>query len=238
MLTLGISTGALAHGDFRKALHMMEASRADAVELSALRETEFPSLLRSLQELDLSRYRYVSLHAPSRYESLAEVHLADQLERLVPGDMPIVVHPTPIRNWPVWARFGSRLCVENMDKRNPMGRTAEELDRIFTRLPEATLCLDLGHARQIDPTMTETDLILRKFGNRVKQIHISEVDASCTHRPLTWAWSLAFHKVAALIPNVPIILETPLSPDCPSINGLLDIVEDMWSGQSLGALAV
>ena len=37
---------------------------------------------------------------------------------------------------------------------------------LFAALPDATFCLDVGHARQIDPTMVTAILMLNQFGNR------------------------------------------------------------------------
>ena len=42
MSLFGFSTGALALGDFRRALELLQGVDADAVELSALREKELP----------------------------------------------------------------------------------------------------------------------------------------------------------------------------------------------------
>ena len=39
-------------------------------------------------------------------------------------------------------------------------------EKIFSELPDASLCLDLAHARQIDPTMLETWLILKSFSSK------------------------------------------------------------------------
>jgi hypothetical protein len=101
-----------------------------------------------------------------------------------------------------------------MDKRKPIGRTARELDRVFGQLPDASLCFDIGHARQCDPTMTEAYLILREFGSKLRQVHVSEVNTRSKHDPLSYASILAYQEVAHLIPaNVPLILETPVTAD-------------------------
>ena len=72
------------------------------------------------------------------------------------------------------AEFGSLLCIENMDKRKPIGRSAGELRSIFDQLPDASLCFDIGHARQVDTTMTESYLILKEFGAKLRQVHMSQ----------------------------------------------------------------
>src|SRR6202040_1863762 len=113
-----------------------------------------------------------------------------------------------------WREFASLVFIENMDKRNLTGRTVRELTEIFAKLPEARLCLDLGHSRQVDPTMNESYLILQQFGSRLGQLHLSEVNSSSTHDPLSDAAVNAFEKVASLVPeDVPVILESPVPAD-------------------------
>jgi hypothetical protein len=65
MSLFGFSTGALALGDFRRALRLLQSVDADAVELSALRETELPDLMQAAGDLDLGQFQYVAVHAPS-----------------------------------------------------------------------------------------------------------------------------------------------------------------------------
>jgi hypothetical protein len=62
---IGFSTGALAKGDFPRALQMLRTAGVSTVELSALREHELPSLAHSLNDLDLTGFSHVSIHAPS-----------------------------------------------------------------------------------------------------------------------------------------------------------------------------
>ncbi|MGI0084760.1 MAG: hypothetical protein ACREBQ_06730, partial [Nitrososphaerales archaeon] len=66
MRPIGFSTGALAYGDFRRALDILQGKRIAAIELSALRETELAPLIGALDSLDLSAFTYISVHAPSK----------------------------------------------------------------------------------------------------------------------------------------------------------------------------
>ena len=180
-------------------------------ELSALRIGEMAPLLEGIHSLDLSTFEYVSVHAPSSFTADEEVWLADVLLPLAQQGWPIVVHPDVIHSHACWAPFGRSLCIENMDKRKPAGRTAAELASVFEILPEASLCFDIAHARQCDPSMTEAFRILRRFGSRLTQVHMSEVDVTSRHLPLTWVAIRAFAEVAELIPaTVPVILESPV----------------------------
>ena len=212
MRPMGFSTGALALADFSKALAMMASLDAlRAVELSALRSPELAPLVDALPSLDLSRYEYVAVHAPSAFSADAEAGIVGLLGEVAARGWTIVVHPDAIRDWSIWRVFGSQLCIENMDKRKPFGRTVEELAACFDRAPEASLCLDLGHARQVDPSMSTAFAIMRAYGNRLRHIHLSEVATDSSHNRISYTASLAFQRVAALVPEaVPIILETPL----------------------------
>ena len=67
----------------------------------------------------------------------------------------------------------------------------------------------VGHSRQVDPTMAETREMLRRFGTKLSQVHLSEVTSSCQHEKLSLAAILAFRSVAAVVPErIPIILES------------------------------
>lgn len=214
MRPIGFSTGALAYPDFRRGLALTRAAGCPAVELSALRQAELFPLLESLDSLDLTGFGYVSIHAPSRFEPRWEALASERLCEQSWRNWPIVIHPDALSDFSLWRELGALLCVENMDKRKPRGRTARELGSIFDQLPEASFCFDIGHARQCDPTMTEAYLILREFGPKLRQVHVSEVNTRSKHDPLSYASILAYQDVAHLIPvNVPLILETPVAED-------------------------
>ena len=105
--------------------------------------------------------------------------------------------------------MGDRLLVENMDRRKPIGRNVRELRQIFDWLPEARFCFDIGHARQVDPSMTESSLLLGAFGDRLAEVHISEVNTASRYDPISPNAIIAFQSVAKHIPEeVPIVLET------------------------------
>jgi len=212
MRPIGISTGALAFGDFRGALKMLEGKTVNAVELSALRIHELPELVKAVDSLDLRAYQYISIHAPSSFGAEPEQRVVDQLRIFIAKGWPIILHPDAIRNSRLWRDFGDYLCIENMDKRKPVGRTVWELEKVFSELPEACFCLDMAHARQVDSSMTEAYLLLERFGHRLRQLHISEVDTNSKHDRISWGASRAFQEIANMIPSeIPAILETPIA---------------------------
>ncbi|MCS6915589.1 MAG: hypothetical protein RMK29_00220 [Myxococcales bacterium] len=214
MRPVGFSTGALGRGDFRGALQLLSAHAVPALELSALRRPELPPLLGALAagELDLSRYAHVSLHAPSCYPPAAEAAIAHAVLGAAP--LPVVLHPDALVDAACWQPLGDRLLIENMDLRKRTGQSAAHLAGVFARLPAAGFCLDLGHALQVDATLSEAREMLRRFADRLRQVHLSLVDATGAHRPLHSPALLAFRTIAGLIPaQVPVILETPVAAE-------------------------
>ena len=214
MRIMGFSTGALAYADFRRGLDLLRDTSAKAVELSALRTTELDPLIAALGTLDLTRFEFISVHAPSSVDPQHERHVVDKLRVVAERAWPIVVHPDSIHDDSLWRPFGKLMCIENMDKRKPIARTRDELSQWFDRFPDASLCLDLAHVRQIDPTMTEAYLMLRDFKNRLAEVHLSEINFACRHEPISYGAHLACQQVASLIPeDVPIILESIVGPE-------------------------
>lgn len=227
-MKLGFSTGAIAKGDFRRALEILAGTSARAVELSALRETELAPLLTALPGLDLRRYEYVSLHAPSRFSEGGEKEVAAAL-RGAKCHYPVVLHPDAIVDFACWSDFGDRVLIENTDKRKSGGQKAKDLEKVFKELPEASLCLDLGHAKQVDPTMAEATLILRHFGDRLVELHVSEVNSQSGHEPLSYSTLIAIDKVSHLLPaDVAIILESIVEPS--QVQPELDVAAKAFAG--------
>jgi hypothetical protein len=211
---IGFSTGALAFGEYGRGLEEIRSNSLAAVELSALRQPELEPLVNALDALDLYGFQYISFHAPSDIAAGGEELVVNLLLRVAERGWPIIVHPDVIENHYLWRQLGALLCVENMDKRKPIGRTADELRPIFDLLPDASFCFDAGHARQVDSTMTEAYLILRRFGAKLRQVHVSEVNTRSKHDALSYASLLAFRRVADMIPlDIPLIVESVIPAD-------------------------
>ncbi|HEX2833198.1 MAG TPA: hypothetical protein VHW00_09295 [Thermoanaerobaculia bacterium] len=223
MRPIGFSTGALAKGDFRHGVALQHREeRIQAIELSALRDHELPLLVDAVPALELRRFPYVSVHAPSRLQTLAEEDVFAMLLRL-PEAWPVIAHADLLHTPSLWQALGARLCIENMDDRKTTGRTVEELRTLFALYPDASFCLDLGHARQIDPTMTSALRMLREFGARLRQVHVSDVGTRGEHLPLGVMARRAFTHVAHRIPErCPLIIESVIAAE--AIGGELDAV--------------
>ena len=229
-MRLGFSTGSLALDNFREGVRMATNERVKAIELSALREDELDPLLIAIDSLQeaLDPFEYVSFHAPSRLHRLSEADFVNRLQPIADRGWAIIIHPDIIQDFSLWLRLGSAVCIENMDKRKNTGRTAAQLQRIFQLLPEATFCFDIGHARQVDPTMQEARTFLQCFRDRLRQVHMSYVNSQSRHERLNFECMDAFRRVTNLIADdIPIILETPVSSEL--IDHELNMAQEIFS---------
>ncbi len=212
-MKVGFSTGSIALDNVQRGLDVATHCRTNAIELSALREDELDPLLQSLDRLrsNLESFEYVSFHAPSKRERMTEAEFVQKLQPVADRGWAIIVHPDVIEDFSLWRKLGRAVCIENMDKRKKIGRTAAQLQQIFDKLPEATFCFDIGHARQVDPTMQEAESFLRCFQDRIRQVHMSYVNSQSRHERLNFESIKAFQRVAHwLKQSIPVILETPI----------------------------
>jgi hypothetical protein len=214
MRPIGFSTGALAKGDVQRGLLLQrDVQRVRAVELSALRAHELRPFVELAPSLDLARYDYVSVHAPSKLGTLAEQEMFELLATLPPA-WPIVAHPDILCTPALWRTLGPRLCLENMDDRKTRGRTLPELRELFEDYPEAKFCLDVGHARQLDPTMAVALRMLLEFGNRLVQLHVSEVSPRGEHQHVAATTRWAFERISHRVPwDCPLIIESMVTAE-------------------------
>lgn len=213
----------------------MREHHVDVVELSALRIGELAPLISALPELELRNWQFVSIHAPSRFEPAAEEWVVSCLAPLAEMGIPVVVHPDVLFTPALWKRLGSKLLIENMDKRKPAGRTVRELTPIFEMLPLTRFCFDIGHARQIDPSMTEARLLLHAFRDRLSEVHMSEVDTASQHHPLSSNAIMAFQSVAEWIPaGIPVILESMIGPGQNAIKAEMRNAQEALSSRESG----
>ncbi len=208
----GFSTGALAKGDFNAALAMLERHRLKAIELSALRVEELPALLGAISTLPLHQHTHVTIHAPSKFPPGSEHVVADQLARVASTVTGFIVHAEAIRDPAPWRALGDKVFVENADGRKHTGRTVEEFRRIMDELPDAKVCLDLAHVHQVDPTLLEAHRMIRAFGDRVAQIHLSQLDHACRHQALSLGFVAELRRLAPMLPSTAVILESMVMP--------------------------
>jgi hypothetical protein len=180
-----------------------------AVELSALSESELPSLEAFLTGGEALPFLYVSIHAPSKDRRLPEVELVETLLRLGSYANAIVIHPDVIEDPARYGVLGPVLVLENMDARKPIGQTADDLAGYYAELPEAGLCFDVAHVASVDPSLSLGHELLDVHGHRLRHVHLSSLDGDCHHRSLTVEDELRFGPLLDRCRDVPWILEAP-----------------------------
>lgn len=212
MPPLGFSTGALFKDRLHPGVQLSRDLNLRVIELSALRLRELPGLLEFIEQNDLSSFQYISIHAPTDFSRGEEESVAAALRSIaVARRWNVVVHPDTIFTPRFWKPLGELLCIENMDKRKPVGRTVAELEGVFAEFPLAKLCFDIAHARQVDTSMSESFRILRAFRQRICQLHMSELSSGSKHDRISDVAVESFREVLDFLPcAVPVILETPV----------------------------
>jgi len=198
-------------GDWSALVERAAETSSSAVELSALSEPELPGLLDYIAGAPRLPFIFVSVHGPSKSRRMSDRELVDRLGRLPAWVAAIVVHPDTMRDPAAYAPLGRRLVIENMDSRKDDGQTAEQLAPLFRRLPEARLCLDLAHAKAVDPTMLAAEELLTTFATRLSHVHLSSLDPAGSHTTLTTDDEALFAGLLARCSDVPWILEAPPS---------------------------
>lgn len=214
---IGFSTGALEKADYRAALLWMREKRVRSVELSALRYDELAPLIEDLDNIYLDSFQYVSFHAPSSFKQEHEDHIVSLLSKVADRGWNIIVHPDVIYSPARWEQLGSRLLIENMDRRKATGRSVAEINTLLQKLPRARICLDLAHARQLDTTLTLLWSLTTTFRDRIAEIHISDLDSRCRHHVLSCQSVLDYQRFAPLLQNIPVIIESVLYNHQPAL---------------------
>jgi hypothetical protein len=132
-----------------------------------------------------------------------------------------------LHDFAAWRRLGRALCIENLDKRKSTGRTVEELALTFAAVTEARMCFDIAHARQVDGSMFEAYQILRRFRDRIDEVHLSEVSSSSAHFNVSRAAATDYREVFSMIPtSAAVICEYPKGSATPAAD-LGDLVAYM-----------
>lgn len=212
---LGVSTGYMSEsrGDWPKQVAQAWDASPFAVELSALSEVELDGLVSYLEGNPRLPFHYLSIHGPSKALKMPEQTLVRVLARLADRAQAIVMHPDTMLDPEPYRLLGRKLVLENMDARKDSGRTTDELEQWFAALPEAGFCFDIAHAWSLDASMAVGDELLDAFRTRLRHVHLSSMDRSLHHVPLTEGDEELFTPLLHRCLDVPWILEAPLRQD-------------------------
>lgn len=210
---VGASTGYMRNlrGDWQAQVAEAWGVSSFAIELSALSETELPSLADFLRKTKSLPFRYISIHGPSKAREMDEERLVFALAQLADFADAFVMHPDTIESIELYRPLGHKLLLENMDARKADGRTREELEAAFAELPDAGLCFDVAHAWSIDPSMSVASDLLDGFRERLRHVHLSSLSDELHHVSLRPQDEELFSSVLRRCLDVPWIFEAPPS---------------------------
>jgi hypothetical protein len=210
----GIATGAYVaeRDDWAAAIGRARSERWRWLELTAMRGRLTP-LLRFLagDASTLAVFERVSVHAPA---AMIETP-AEAIASLEPLGLDVVLHPDVYGPEPACERLGARAVFENMDVTKEFGRAGDDLAKVFDRFPKAGLCLDVAHVWTNDPSLSLGHELLDSLGGRLRQLHVSGIEADGTHRPTTPADLALYEPLLARCAHVPWLLETELVEGTP-----------------------
>jgi hypothetical protein len=192
MADIGFSMGCL----YRTNLPIVNRSKlyrsvgASAIELGFARPSEAnefnvtPDLMN-----EVSKYEYVSIHAPwrdirYRQDESADA-LMDSLGKIC-QKMPvsgIVLHPNVVDDFGYVEDSGLPFLLENMDNKKSGWSAPEDFAKLLDNY-KFGFVLDLQHAYKKDPSMKLSEDLLLAFGSRLKHMHVSGFADGETHYPV------------------------------------------------------
>lgn len=213
-MKIGFPTGKLDGTDISGTVARNASVCADALEYSALRFHELHGIIGQVLKEPVVDGRRYSFHAPANYSAAEETEIVPVL-KMLPRDWPIILHPDSIKDWTLWEEFGEQLLLENMDLRKHFGTSVADMWEALHRLPEAKMCFDIGHARQVDRSLRLALSMYYEFHTVIREIHMSQVLPTGAHTSLNKEVMEDFVRVLSydLLPLCPIILETVLQPE-------------------------
>ncbi|MEI7960999.1 MAG: hypothetical protein WCI04_01565 [archaeon] len=133
---------------------------------------------RPLREKDfdiLNNYSQVSFHSPFRFSrfELSKNEFKSQFHKIESDYFRVnakglVTHPTQVLD-----KIPSKInfLTENLNPKKSKPRPRLGFEKVLNANPDYGLCLDVNHA--YDWSKVETARIVKKWSNRIKQIHLS-----------------------------------------------------------------
>lgn len=211
MNNIGFSTGAIALGDFELALSLLAQTKIDIVEISALHISDFRTLVEKFNQLDLKQYRHVSIHAPTKPDTIDEDEIIRGLLKITSHNSTVIVHPDIIKTHCLWKSLGSRLVIENNDQRKLGGQTPEDLLCLSKLFPEARFCIDIAHALIFDNCLLNVIEFSTLLRGRIAEIHVSGIAPNLYHCQLSRHDIDKYKNISHILPpDAPIIIESPI----------------------------
>jgi hypothetical protein len=211
----------IRQGQMGPTIKKMQTLKVSSVELPT-----YPKVgsrrLSPKQQQQLRSMNYVSIHAPPSFGARitrgkkAAIRSATLLNKRCHqiGAKNIIIHPTEMPRpevIPILQRGGVKILIENSEK--VRGQTKNNYEAILRKYPEFGMCLDVSHAIMWSPD--ETRKIVKKWGNRIAEVHFSNFSNGKTHASFEKGNRIFVESIQAIKPllqnEVKLIIEENLS---------------------------
>jgi hypothetical protein len=202
---IGFASGCFTATDYDLALSINDAHGGTAFELGCYQTAWLSQAESWARRVPPGRIPLMSVHTP-RFTARQEPRVADILGSL---GLPMIVHADRVGNPALWRLYGPATVIENIADPARFGSTAESLDTVFARLPEASFCLDVSHAFGAGGPDLVRELA-RRYRDRLTQLHVGCVGVPVwPGDPLPADAALVRSAWDSADKEVPVIVERP-----------------------------
>lgn len=214
MNNVGFSTGCFyktQDGLSSEVINIFREMDHEVIEIMFHSVSDTPRFER-LVPSDFSGFKFISLHAPiyrgkhQKVEYIKSLKAIESMHREIEFDL-IILHPDMFDDFVLLKNFNLPYAVENMDSRKRSCQGVKDLEDIFNKI-DASFVLDVNHVFTNDKTMALADELLKKFGSKLKEVHVSGFDTF--HEPLFKTKQDFMLKVLGKV-KVPVIIESGLN---------------------------
>jgi len=205
-MVFGFTTGTLRNSHpYEEIVEIYRTLGCSAVEIS-------PSHIFDVQERPWG-FEYVSTHdSPQDPYVRGDVKANERLEKLAEqvaclGLGRVVLHPNRVHDWALLLEYAISWGIENLDARNTVFRTPEELLPVLDthNLP---LVLDVNHCYTHDPSLALARRFQKRFAGRIVEQHVSGYrDSTDSGRHLPLALTEQGEIFSVLDQTIPTIIE-------------------------------
>ncbi len=179
--TIGFSQGVLFKlYDVNKDanIKLLKDCGSNAIEANCHHVSDAVFLPLLLEHIQAHDFDYISLHTPVNVRYGNNIETRALLEKLqefyYQSDAKlIVVHPDLVDDWSVFEDFKMKWAIENRDDRKKNFKDQADLEKFFNEHPEWFLVLDLGHVNSNDKSMSLAKELIKLFGSRIAEVHLS-----------------------------------------------------------------
>ncbi len=183
---------------------------ASAIELHCPNEDTINYLLQK-EDIDLSFFSYISVHAPSLLDKKKEEvkRILNKLRELKEKHKikNFVFHIERGVDWSIFSNYlDLPVSIENMDDKKDVGKNIEDIEKILKSHP-FNLTLDLQHCFTNDKSMKLAIDIQEVFKERITEYHISGFEEEVLHYPL-FKTNQNIIIESLLCKDIPIIIES------------------------------